>query len=182
MIRKVVNTELVVTVDAMKTYMSIDGTHHDTVIQDLILGCQNEIEEYCWTAFLETEYLMYLESWSDDIRIYHAPLIEVTNVKYYDSANAEQTLDPANYVVSLFTSPATIRFINPSPEVYDRKDAIFIEYKVGYADADSIPAGLKKILRRFIQYSYDNPSSSEMKFPLDIERALYPWRNYRFDV
>ena len=88
------------------------------------------------------------------VELLRPPLISVASVKYFDGANALQTVDPAAYY---FTDDAVprLRFVNgySFPATYDRDDVMRVEYVAGYppgppaedydaTDPDAVPLHL----------------------------------------
>ena len=75
-----------------------------------------------------------------EVRLISPPLVAVDAVRYYDGDNALQTLDAANYYVTDEQVPQ-LRFVPAfsAPTLYDRPDAVRIDYRAGYAPEGSPP-------------------------------------------
>lgn len=74
------------------------------------------------------------------IRLVRPPVIAVSSVRYYDTDNALQTVSPADYYVTDEQVPE-LRFLAAfaAPTVYDRPDALRVEYRAGYVGTGSPP-------------------------------------------
>lgn len=107
------------------------------------------------------------------------PLISVTAVRYFDSANALQTIAPENYFVTLDLVPR-LRFISEFalPCTYERDDALQVEYVAGYAPVPAdpaaeppteidyranVPASIKQAILLAVQLQYDELSPDKRK-------------------
>jgi hypothetical protein len=103
-----------------------------------------------------------------EIELPRPPLISVSAVRYYDSDNVLQTIDPVNYFVTAEIVPQ-LRFINTYavPFTYLRGDAIQIEYIAGYAPVPAsgdtpidyranIPDTIKQAILIGVQLQYDD--------------------------
>lgn len=75
------------------------------------------------------------------ILLHRPPLIRVESVSYFDGDNALQTLSEADYYTTDEQVPE-LRFVAAfsAPTVYDRPDAVRVQYVAGYAPEGSPPA------------------------------------------
>lgn len=76
------------------------------------------------------------------LRLLRPPVVRVNSVRYFDGDNALVPLDPAIYFVTDEQIPE-LRFVSSfnAPTVYDRPDALRIDYVAGYAPDGSPPSG-----------------------------------------
>lgn len=112
------------------------------------------------------------------------PLVRVERVQYYDGSNVLQTVDPASYYVTDDQVPE-LRFVSAFgvPTVYDRPDALRVEYVAGYAPTGSppttqaeyaanVPQIFKDAVLIGVQLLYDNLSQPERKALEDMREAM----------
>lgn len=94
------------------------------------------------------------------IKLYRPPVISVAHVKYYDASNILQTLDANNYFVTDDQVPE-LKFVSgfTAPSVYDRPDAVRVEYTAGYANAALIPEPLQQWMLLQIGTMYESRQS-----------------------
>ncbi len=133
------------------------GTPSQLEAEDILLKLQaarSDRESFTQRQFLTATWRLSLGCLGRRIiELPKPPLRSVSWVKYYDLDNVQQTLASSNYVV---TAPAGERagkgFIafDPYyifPNVYDRPDAVQIEFVAGYGSTPaSVPASLRSAI------------------------------------
>lgn len=106
------------------------------------------------------------------IELLRPPFIAIEAVRYYDTTNTLQTLDPASYYVA--TEPVVPRLECAEgatwPQTYPgRADGVQIDYRVGYAPEGSpptdyvanIPKALIQAVKFHVQLQYDTLSPEQ---------------------
>lgn len=75
------------------------------------------------------------------LRLYRPPVLRVSAVQYFDASNVLQTVDAASYYLTDQQVPE-LRFVTGfnAPAVYDRPDALRVDYVAGYTPEGSPPA------------------------------------------
>lgn len=181
--RKTAHSNLLVTLQEMKNYMNVDESDHDALIDNLIRSAQDELEEYLWSAFTTTTFALYAECWPvERIELKRGPVISVTSVEYYDGNNAIQTLGTSLYFASTNVEPAYVQFLSGLPTIYNRPDAVKVNFTVGLgATAASVPDVFKDNLKRYVHWKFDNPMDSDRRWPRDVEMALFKYRQFQYD-
>uniref|UniRef100_C5CJQ0 Phage gp6-like head-tail connector protein n=1 Tax=Variovorax paradoxus (strain S110) TaxID=543728 RepID=C5CJQ0_VARPS len=123
-----------------------------------------------------------------DIELLRPPFIEMVSLKYFDDANTQQTVAPADYFVTSDLVPK-LRFVNgfSTPSIYLRDDAIQVEYVAGYApkpadpDAEpptqidyraNVPASIKQAILLAVQLQYDELTPDKRKALENARDAL----------
>ena len=103
----------------------------------------------------------------DTILVPRPPLVSVTWVKYYDTANVQQTWGTSNYTVSTLAGPKCgPGWIRPVPGVsfpstYVRPDAVEIKAVCGYGAAStSVPGGLRSAMLLLLADMFENREDS----------------------
>lgn len=162
---------------------------HDSLLQSLIATARQEVEsmsrrslvvrpvrlsmpgfpavDVTSTTDAERRYLV------SEIRLHRPPIVRVDSVRYYDSDNALQTVDPASYYVTDEQVPA-LRFVSgfSAPAVYDRPDAVRVDYVAGYLGegsppttqaelAANVPEQLKQAILVGVELLYDAKTPQE---------------------
>lgn len=104
------------------------------------------------------------------IELKRPPLISVSSVKYYDEANALQTVNPSNYFTTSELVPR-VQFVDgfDAPSVYLREDAIQVEYVAGFAPstdsppdlAANVPDKIKSAILLGVQLLFDKLTPAE---------------------
>jgi uncharacterized phiE125 gp8 family phage protein len=118
--------------------LDADGSPLATALDDAlernIITATAEFEAATRSAVIEQTLRLSVGSVSDTgIDLPRPPLIRVNSVSYYDSTNILQTVASADYYVT-DDFPPRLRFVTGwvAPTLYDRPDAIRVEYVVGY--------------------------------------------------
>jgi len=110
----------------------------------------------------------------------YAPLSSVVSVKYYDSANNQQTITSTDYNVLKFINQKRFIEFNDGydlPSVYPRADAIEIQFKAGYGSAASnVPKAIYQATLLILGQMYEKREDSVSKLPKASEYILDPYR------
>lgn len=110
------------------------------------------------------------------------PLWSPLTIKYLDINGDEQTFDPSNYVV--FADKINLKPGAVWPSVATMRDAVRIEYPVGYGDAAAnVPERLKTAVKYLAGHFYQvrNPVSTEItnEVALTLRTLLSGYRSFR---
>jgi len=115
--------------------------------------------------------------------VLRCPLASVTSVVYKDKDGAEQTLDPAEYVVS-DSEPATIRPVGEWPVTHGSDDSVVVTYEAGYMSGSpmttqELPKTLRTAMLMLVADMYAN-REAQVERPLSenktVERLLSQYR------
>lgn len=118
------------------------------------------------------------------IRLHRPPIVDVESVSYYDGENVLQAVAAADYYLTDEQVPE-LRFVTGFvvPAVYDRPDALRVEYRAGYTPlgsppetqaeyAANVPSGLKDAILLGVQLLYDNLSPADREATINAREAL----------
>lgn len=108
------------------------------------------------------------------------PVVSVDSVKYYDTANTEQTIPSTAYSALTYVYGTIIQPTLGSiwPATVNRADAVTIEYKAGSAAAD-VPSSLKAAILMHVglMYSYrGDPEGPRIEDNSAYESLIWPFR------
>ena len=84
-------TDLVVTVDELKTHLRVSHSDDDTYIQSVIKAATQFVEQYTRQVLPETTFIAYYD-YVSDLEITRYPISSITSIQYYDSSNSLQTV------------------------------------------------------------------------------------------
>ena len=161
-----------VSVAEAKTYCRIDGSTEDTFIESLIKAAVRLREDhpFCSRALISQEYQLTLSRFPDEIVLPRPPLVSVSSVKYYDVNGDQQTLATDQYQVASQSEPARIV---PAPgctwpSTQERLEAVEVNYTAGYANAASVPPGLKLAVMMLVNHWY------RTREPVNIGTSVTP--------
>lgn len=141
----------------LKAHLRVTHDLDDTYIDALQDAAVQAVQDYTFQQLLPATWKLLLNSFPDDeIQIEKLPVTEITNIKYYDIDNTEQTLAADDYTTEIRTSPAIIEPVDSFPRTYNRYNAVEITFTAGYADAASVPDDIKHAIKLIVGnlYSY----------------------------
>lgn len=138
-------------------------------------------------ALINQTWRLNLSCWpACRIRLPLAPVSAITSIKYYDTANVQQTLGSSNYaLIEDALSPAAQWAFNASlPSLYERPDAIEVLFVAGYgAAASAVPTPIIHAAKMLIAHLYENREASlvgaaaaAMEIPFAVSALIAPFR------
>lgn len=155
-------TDTPISVAEAKAHMRVDVSDDDTLIASLISAATTLLDGYDGRLGGRA---LFTQSWTISTRSALAsklylpvvPVQSVTSISYYDANDADQSLTVSDFHVHAFDD---IAWLYPKsgtvwPTVYDRPDAIRVEFVAGRAVAD-IPDDLKTALLLLVAHWYQN--------------------------
>ena len=164
-----------------KAHLKVDVTDDDTLISALIVAAR----EYC-EGYLHRKLITQAWDWTVDrfpicFQLPFLPVSAVTSVKYYDTANALQTLSSSYYQVDLNSTPARIHLAYGYawPSTYERSDAVVVRFSAGYANAGAVPQTIKQAMLLLIGHWYRSREAAGAKLdeiPMGVQALLFPMR------
>jgi uncharacterized phiE125 gp8 family phage protein len=157
-------------------------------ISRLRAAAEQIVSDMTGRAVLNRSFVLSLAAWpvrsclgfksaAKLIELPRSPLVSVTSVKYYDLDGDQQTFSADKYLVIAGYEPGSIYLKDEYefPEIYDRPDAIQIEFIAGTGTETSntdatLAQAILLICRHF--FSGGSPNLGETKDGLAAERIL----------
>jgi len=172
------------TLNEVKLFLRVDDTTEDDLITSLITAARGLVEGHTWMPLISQTWAMQFDKDELNLLVWNinkAPLISVSSITYYDSDNNIQTLAASSYEVDIYGSPARFR-IKTMPSVYDRMNALQLNFVCGYANAAAVPQPIKQALYMIIGHLYENrqdviTGTQVNEMPQASELLLQPYRN-----
>jgi uncharacterized phiE125 gp8 family phage protein len=167
-----------------KAYLRLNDDSEQSLVTSLISAARGIVEGQTWRPLISQVWATQLdfnEVNTSVIRINKAPVISIDTVTYYDSNNALQTLSASNWESDIYGSPARVRLKTP-PIVYERMNALQINFTAGYANAAAVPSDIKSALYLIIGHLYENrqdvvTGTQVNEIPMASKYLLEPYRN-----
>lgn len=140
-------------------------------------------------ALISQTWVLLLDSFPRVIELPVPPLIEVVAIHYLDSAGAEQTLSPSDYLVTGVGSldRAQIRPRSSWPATQQlNPEAVSIEFKCGFGDdPEDVPAAIRGALLEIIATRYRfretvSAASGFSRLPDSATSALENFKDWSF--
>lgn len=139
-----------------KLNLRIDGDEQDSTIEAWLHGITAHAEHITGRSFINQTWRVTLDEFPDAIEL-PVPVSSVT-VKYLDEAGAEQTLDPADYIVDSVSEPGyAVPGVGKAwPTTCDRINAVNVDVVSGYGASEAyIPNGIKTYIIAKLIEVYD---------------------------
>lgn len=142
--------------NALKRHLNeaVDVTDNDDLISSYCAVAWDYCQRYSWRQLLTATLRQTLSAWREVIPICRPPVVSIASVRYYDDANTIQTLDAASWQADLSSDVVEVKILD-FPTVYDRPDAIEINYTAGYGTtAAAFPPVLLHAVRLLVGHYY----------------------------
>jgi uncharacterized phiE125 gp8 family phage protein len=171
-----------VTLAQMRQHLGITqatDTSRDSIITGRIISARQWAEKYTRIAFIKQTWTGYAVDFPDGYCLYgehiglKSPLLTINSIKYRDSSNAQQTLDPALYQTDPVSAAALPAYQNPWPQVLPFLNSVQIEYDSGFGeDAEDVPEDIKEAIRFIVgQWEMFQSSIEGVMRPFTIPNA-----------
>jgi uncharacterized phiE125 gp8 family phage protein len=165
-------SDLVVTLDDIKSHLRITFTDDDTYLPILGAGCQARIERHCGISFSERTVTLQVTDINGDIFLPYGPIISVTSVTDSDGnvlvANTDYVLQGVE-----------MKFINKTNQAILFNGKLTIVYQGGF---DDVPPDLQMALLNEIAYRYENRGDQIDVAALSSGAQMFanPYRQFRY--
>lgn len=174
-------TQIVSTSD-MKSYLDVDNSADDTLIDEAIIASRIAVEKYLGRSLINTTWNLWLDEWPRDrsredppegvynlpidhfdqtlnfIELPRPPLVSVTSIKYYDTSDTVATFAATNYLVDIVSDPGRVVLNSTAqwPTTLLRPGkAIDIEFVAGYGSATTdVPDLILLAVKQMVKYNY----------------------------
>lgn len=175
------------TVEEAKRHLRVFDGSLDDEVATLIRAARDYCERFCNRTLRSTVTRTISDSewWCDALRLPFPPLLSVSSITYYDTANASQTLATSNYYVATPTDDGGfVRWKDNAtiPALYTRDDAITVTYTTGYASLTSIPPVVVQAMKCKLTELFGAGTEGEIRAAREVcDRMLYmaDWTGYR---
>lgn len=173
-----------VTLADAKLDLRVDHADEDTLIESLIAAATDYLEADSGAinkAFITQSWTLSLKCPDRDFRVWLpvTPVQSITSIKYYDADNTEQSLTVSDFY---FHGDEDWAYIKPKqgvnwPSVYDRLDAITVEFLAGFGNSvDDIPETIRQCIRLLVCHWYVHRSAaseaSVEELPLAVQALI----------
>lgn len=167
-----------------KAYLRLNDDSEQSLVTSMITAARGIVEGHIWMPLISQVWAMQFDK--DElsqavVNINKAPLISVDSVTYYDNTNSIATLSAASYESDIYGSPARFR-LKVVPLVYDRMNALQVNFTCGYSSAANVPQPIKQAMYFILGHIYEQrqdviTGSQVNEVPLASRYLLEPYRN-----
>jgi hypothetical protein len=192
------------TTAAAKLYLRVDDNGEDTLIDSMVAGAVDMIEQYLNRKLLTQTWAYWLDDfpktskndWWDgtrdgainslfgdypSINIPMGPVSSVSAVKYYLDDDTENIFPSNNYVSDVIGSHGRVVLrvgaIWPS-EILRPANGVKVEFETGYGALADVPQAIQQAVRECLAALYERRGDEELKMPMN---ALALCRAYRVE-
>jgi hypothetical protein len=123
-----------VSIPEAKHQLGYFHSEDDAQVAGLIVTATREAEHYTGVISLFRTVKETFSNWpAGEIVLAGLPFAKLDTVQYYDAAETLQTLSPSLYRLYNHELNAEIEIKETWPDLFDRKDAVQVTYRVGHA-------------------------------------------------
>lgn len=148
-----------ISVAEAKDQLRLETSADDDKIARLIRTATDRCEAELGRSFCTQTWRLTLDRFPRRyLRLPRPPLVAVTSVKYYDTSNVLQTLDPAFYEADAESDPGRLALdiLHYWPATYVRTNAVQVTYTAGYGAPSSVPERIRHAIAMLTAHWYEN--------------------------
>lgn len=177
-------TALAVTVAEAKSWIRVDTSVDDTVIEMMLRSAIAAVDGPSgigWAMMAQT-WALSLDAFSDEIRLPGAPVKAVTSIAYVDADGATQTLDSGDYQVDVAGDVARICPVYGGswPSTRLQNAAVTVTYTLGESSSANVPANLRTAVLLLAAHLYQNREAVSgeglSELPLGVAETVREYR------
>lgn len=133
----------------LRRYVSLADTDDDRLLSDFEKDAVDYVEKYTSRFLLPTTVDLNLDYFPCSIELRRPPIQSVTSITYLDTNGDSQTFSSSRYVVDTDREPGLITpaYGESWPATRCQIEAVTVRFVCGYADADSVPEGIKTAIK-----------------------------------
>jgi len=150
-----------VTLAEAKLHLRVDTNDEDTLISAFITAAREVCEHRTGRSLMTQTREVVLDDFPeyDSIELQFPPVQSITSVKYISQLGVEVTLNATQYALDN-ESDFTGHWVTPAsgvsfPLTDDVANAVRVRYVAGYADAASVPSGIKSWILLAVGHLYE---------------------------
>jgi uncharacterized phiE125 gp8 family phage protein len=168
------------TLAEVKSYLKIDDSNEDSMINTLIKGARMVAESYLNQGLITQTVTEKLDRLGDPtIYLSVSPVLAVSSFQYANSENTTATFAATDYVVDTFSKPARLNlgYGKTWPTLYGNINDVTITYTVGYGtESSAVPFQIRQAILLMIADTYENRQDYVRKLPTASQYLLDQYR------
>jgi uncharacterized phiE125 gp8 family phage protein len=151
-------TEDPITREEVKHHSRIEGTQDDLFVEGLIKAAVDKFQKNTCRQLVTGTYDLFLDEFTDPIEIPYSPLIDITDIHYFDSDGVDTLLPATVYEASTYSEPGIVRrkYGQYWPGVRCHPESIRIRFRAGYGTAANVPEAIKAALKILVGHWFEN--------------------------
>jgi len=168
------------TLAEVKSYLKIDDSNEDSMINTLIKGARMVAESYLNQGLITQTVTEKLDRLGDPtIYLSVSPVLAVSSFQYANSINTTATFAATDYVVDTFSKPARLNlgYGKTWPTLYGNINDVTITYTVGYGtESSAVPFQIRQAILLMVADTYENRQDYVRKLPTASQYLLDQYR------
>lgn len=150
-------TQEPVTLDDLKSHLRVTRQEENAYLEGLLVAAREYAEQRTGRVFLTQSLVALSPDWADGtFELLRSPVQSVESVKYYDTDGVLTTLDSSSYIVSTLLGWVQAKSDTVLPALYDRPDAVQINFTAGATTVEAVPAALVHAVRLLAAHWFIN--------------------------
>jgi uncharacterized phiE125 gp8 family phage protein len=170
-----------ISLEVAKLHLRVDWTVEDDLILALVAAARTHVEVVCERALMPQTWAERTDGFTDRIELRGGVVSAIDSITYVDGDGVQQSIDPSTCVVDLTAQPAVLMapFGTRWPIARQQPGSVVVTYRVGYADAESVPAPIKSAILLYVGDLYTNRANqqeAQLFKNTAAQSLLWPWR------
>lgn len=147
----------------LREFLRLYDNESDAMLSDFEKDAVDYIERYTSRYLLTTTVDLKLDYFPCVIELRRPPVQSVTSITYLDTNGDSQTLTSSKYTVDTDREPGLIKpaYGETWPATYTELQAVTVRFVCGYADADSVPQGIKTAIKWHVSGNFNGCDNRE---------------------
>jgi uncharacterized phiE125 gp8 family phage protein len=168
------------TLAEVKSYLKIDDSNEDSMLNTLIKGARMVAESYLNQGLITQTITEKLDRLGDPtIYLSVSPVLAVSSFQYANSENTTATFAATDYVVDTFSKPARLNlgYGKTWPTLYGNINDVTITYTVGYGtESSAVPFQIRQAILLMVADTYENRQDYVKRLPTASQYLLDQYR------
>jgi len=168
------------TLAEVKSYLKIDDSNEDSMLNTLIKGARMVAESYLNQGLITQTVTEKLDRLGDPtIYLSVSPVLAVSSFQYANSENTTATFAATDYVVDTFSKPARLNlgYGKTWPTLYGNINDVTITYTVGYGtESSAVPFQIRQAILLMVADTYENRQDYVRRLPTASQYLLDQYR------
>jgi len=168
------------TLAEVKSYLKIDDSNEDSMLNTLIKGARMVAESYLNQGLITQTVTEKLDRLGDPtIYLSVSPVLAVSSFQYANSENTTATFAATDYVVDTFSKPARLNlgYGKTWPTLYGNINDVTITYTVGYGtESSAVPFQIRQAILLMVADTYENRQDYVKRLPTASQYLLDQYR------
>lgn len=170
-----------------KTYLVIEHTAHDDLVDSLIKAARQHVEERLNRVIIRQKWRLYFDDFPEVMKLEPWTVREIDQIQYEDTDGNTQTVSSSIYTFDFAGQRIYKAYDQVWPDARTERNAVWVDlwagfYSTGSPVADDVPEALKTAIKMMVGWLYEHrtPVTEMQLYHNDAFEALIaPYRVLR---